>query len=220
MVLSACVLALGCSGGEGSSEGKTWFLVICFPRDQPSSEQVKIATKRLLETTTEFTDVEKYENGPLLAGGPGNADQSYFLFITLNKPTAVSVRNLSRDLFQEGFHAVTRQFLNIHDVTPHARGSAHGQLRRLVIFPVDIKDTERIQNLENAMKKLPSSIPAIQRFQWAAARENDVTKNRVDWCVVATFKDAAGRNEYLADPAYKEFEQLHKNGIVYEYIVD
>ena len=222
LALSVFVLTLGCGAGEGSSEGMSWQIVFFGLRETANPEQVQKATERFREISSnlsEIEEVERYEWGELLKGYGG---QSHCLLVTLRDPT--DPHDLSGDLhrssIEEGFHAVTVHITNVHDATPSARGSTRGHLRRIMLFPVGRGDVERASRLEEVMAELPSKIPAIERLQWGTEAESEATKRRstVRWCVLLTFADEAGRDACLADPAYKEFEEMYDRLSLSEYI--
>lgn len=79
-------------------------------------------------------------------------------------------------------------------------------LRHAVFFSFRESTTEaEIQEVVEAFRALPSKIDAIIDFSWGTNNSPEQLNDGFTHCFLLTFKDEAGRAEYLPHPAHKEF---------------
>ena len=220
LVLAVCVLMSGCSAGEGSSEGMSWHIFTFGPRDNAKPEQLASSAEKIREMPSKMSEVVRHEWGELLTPQKiYNGRYTHALLVTVADNGPVDVLDFLHAGHEGGYVGDHTHVTDIHDETPDAWGSTRGHLRRLMSTLVEIEDSERIQKLEAALNELPSKIPAIERLQWGVkGRHKHSDKNIDRWYVLFTFEDAAARDAFLADPAYKEFEKLLDRRDATEYI--
>jgi hypothetical protein len=82
-------------------------------------------------------------------------------------------------------------------------------LRHVVLFKFKEQTApEKIKELEDAFRALPGKIKAIQGLEWGTNVSVENKSEGFTHCFLVTFRDEAGRNEYLPHPAHKEFGAL------------
>jgi hypothetical protein len=90
-----------------------------------------------------------------------------------------------------------------------AQGKPGKVLRHVVLFKFKEQTApEKIKELEDAFRALPGKIKAIQSFEWGTNVSVENKSEGFTHCFLVTFRDEAGRNEYLPHPAHKEFGAL------------
>jgi hypothetical protein len=99
------------------------------------------------------------------------------------------------------FHTMTNA-----QQTPH-----QPVLRHVVMFGwKDGTDTNQINKIIAAFKKLPSKISLIKSFEWGTNNSPEGLAGGLTHCFLVTFTSAADRDAYLVHPAHKEFVSLLK----------
>lgn len=82
-------------------------------------------------------------------------------------------------------------------------------LRHAVFFGFrDSTSEEQIQEVVDAFRGLPEKIDAITDFAWGTNNSPEKLDDGFTHCFLLTFKDEAGRAEYLPHPAHKEFGKV------------
>jgi hypothetical protein len=85
-------------------------------------------------------------------------------------------------------------------------------LRHVVLFKFkDTASNEQVDAIVKAFGELPSQIPSIVEYQWGTDVSFNVwpdDANGFTHCFLVSFKDDAGRAEYLPHPAHKAFVDL------------
>ncbi len=105
--------------------------------------------------------------------------------------------------------------------SPQACGDAGWVLRHVVLFAFKPEATaEQVRSVETAFCALPSKIDAIHDFEWGT---NVSIENKADGfthCFVVSFRNEAGRAEYLPHPAHGEFVAVLRPHIDKVLVVD
>jgi len=216
-LLCVCALVIGCSPGEGSSEGMSWYFIKFGLRDGAKPEQVAAASKRISEIPRNVPGVVRHEWGKIEY--PKNQDVSHVLLLTVENgeyPTEFFDEMLG-DAFNEGFIIRPAVLPNLRDATPDARGSTDGHLRRFKYFGVDKADSGKAEKIEEILRKLPSKITAIERLQWGIML-NDESVSFQQWGVLFTFDGTSARDACLSNPEYKKLDELAGNGWAMEWV--
>ena len=82
-------------------------------------------------------------------------------------------------------------------------------LRHVVLFKFKPEVTEeQVAEVVTAFGQLPSKIDAIAGFEWGTDVSVEGKEKGLTHGFVVTFRDAAGRDEYLPHPAHQEFVKL------------
>lgn len=82
-------------------------------------------------------------------------------------------------------------------------------LRHVVLFKFKEDATkEQIQEVEKAFAQLPSKIDAIEDFEWGTNNSPEGHDKGFTHCFLVTFRDEAGRSEYLPHPAHQAFVKV------------
>lgn len=92
------------------------------------------------------------------------------------------------------------------DDTPEADVDPNRVLRHAVFF--SFKETtsdEKLQEIVDAFRALPSKIEEIIDFQWGTNNSPEKLDDGFTHCFLLTFKDEAGRAVYLPHPDHKAF---------------
>ena len=97
-----------------------------------------------------------------------------------------------------------------------------GQVLRHAVF-FSFKDTssaEEIQAVADAFRALPSKIPAIIGFGWGTNNSPEGLDDGFTHCFLLTFKDAAGRAEYLPHAEHKAFGDVLRPHMDQVFVID
>lgn len=79
-------------------------------------------------------------------------------------------------------------------------------LRHVVLFKFKEDATEeQIREIEEAFAELPSKIDAIHDFEWGVNNSPEGHDKGFTHCFLVTFRDEAGREEYLPHEAHQAF---------------
>lgn len=82
-------------------------------------------------------------------------------------------------------------------------------LRHAVFFSFrDTTTEEEVQEVVDAFRALPSKIDAIIDFAWGINNSPESLNDGFTHCFLLTFKDEAGRAEYLPHPEHKNFGKV------------
>ena len=96
-----------------------------------------------------------------------------------------------------------------------------GKLRHVVLFQFkDGTAPEKVKEIEDAFRKLPSRIPTVIDFEWGTNNSPEGLADGFTHCFLVTFKDDAGRAVYLPHPAHKEFVDLLKPHLEKVLVID
>jgi hypothetical protein len=88
-------------------------------------------------------------------------------------------------------------------------GSDSPLLRHVVLFKFkDSATTAEVNAIVEAFAQLPSKISSIVDYQWGTDVSIEGKANQFTHCFLVSFKDEAGREEYLPHPAHKDFVEL------------
>lgn len=94
-------------------------------------------------------------------------------------------------------------------------------LRHAVFFSFkETSSTEDIQAVADAFRALPSKIPAIIDFAWGTNNSPEGLDDGFTHCFLLTFKDAAGRAEYLPHPEHKAFGDVLRPHMDKVFVID
>lgn len=109
-----------------------------------------------------------------------------------------------------------------HSNDPATTEDRSGQvLRHAVFFSFKETATENdIKGVVTAFAELPSKIDSIIDFQWGTNNSPEGLDDGFTHCFLLTFKDEAGRAEYLPHPAHKAFGDVlrpHKDEV---FVID
>ena len=84
-----------------------------------------------------------------------------------------------------------------------------GKLRHVVIFKFkDGTSPEKIKEIEDAFRALPSKIPVVLDFEWGTNNSPEHHNQGFTHCFFLTFQDEAARAVYLPHPAHEAFKKL------------
>lgn len=100
-------------------------------------------------------------------------------------------------------------------------GNAGKVLRHVVMFR--FKDTatpEKIKEIEEAFRALPSKIPEIQDFEWGVDLKQGKSCDGFTHLFFVTFKDKAGLDVYSPHPAHKAFVEILKPYLDKCHVID
>lgn len=90
--------------------------------------------------------------------------------------------------------------------TANAEKTTPRVLRHVVLFKFKPEATpEQITKIEQAFAQLPSRIDSIQDFEWGVNNSPEGHDKGLTHCFLVTFRDEAGRDQYLPHPAHQEF---------------
>jgi len=82
-------------------------------------------------------------------------------------------------------------------------------LRHVVLFKFkEEAKPEQVKAVEEAFRALPKKIDAIEDFEWGTDVSVENKAAGFTHCFLVTFRDAAGRDEYLPHPDHQEFVKL------------
>ncbi|QDU38300.1 Stress responsive A/B Barrel Domain protein [Maioricimonas rarisocia] len=82
-------------------------------------------------------------------------------------------------------------------------------LRHVVLFKFKEDATkEQIREVEEAFAELPSKIDAIHDYEWGTNNSPEGHDKGFTHCFLVTFRDEAGRSEYLPHPAHQAFVKV------------
>jgi hypothetical protein len=82
-------------------------------------------------------------------------------------------------------------------------------LRHVVLFKFKDEATKaQVDTIVKAFGELPSKVPSVVDYQWGTDVSIEGKANGFTHCFLVTFKDEAGRAEYLPHPAHKAFVDL------------
>lgn len=82
-------------------------------------------------------------------------------------------------------------------------------LRHVVLFKFkDGTSSQQIREVENAFCALPGKIDAICDFEWGTDVSIENRQDGFTHCFVLTFRNEAGRSEYIPHPAHREFGKI------------
>ena len=82
-------------------------------------------------------------------------------------------------------------------------------LRHVVLFKFkDDASPMAVKAIEEAFRALPSQIPAVVDFEWGKDVSIEGKHQDFTHCFLVSFKDDAGREEYLPHPAHEAFVEL------------
>jgi len=96
-----------------------------------------------------------------------------------------------------------------------------GKLRHVVLFQYK-EDTapEKVKQIEDEFRKLPSRIPTIVDFEWGTNNSPEGLAGGFTHCFLVTFNDEAGRAVYLPHRAHQEFVALLKPHLEKVLVID
>ena len=77
-----------------------------------------------------------------------------------------------------------------------------------------------VQSVVNAFRDLPSKIDAITDFEWGVNNSPEGLDDGFTHCFLLTFKDGAGRAEYLPHEAHKAFGDVLRPHMKDVFVVD
>ena len=102
-----------------------------------------------------------------------------------------------------------------------ARKPSLGKLRHVVLFQFKEQTApERVKQIEDAFRQLPSKIPTVVDFEWGTNNSPEGLADGFTHCFLVTFKDEKGREVYLPHPAHQEFVGLLKPHLEKVLVVD
>lgn len=94
-------------------------------------------------------------------------------------------------------------------------------LRHVVLLKFrDGTSAQQIRDIENAFCALPGKIDAICDFEWGTDVSVENLQDGFTHCFVVTFRNEAGRSEYLPHPAHKEFGEMLRPHLDKVLVVD
>lgn len=94
-------------------------------------------------------------------------------------------------------------------------------LRHAVFFKFKEASSEaQIQEVVDAFRALPQKIDAIIDFQWGVNNSPEKLNDGFTHCFLLTFKDDAGRKEYLPHPAHKAFGDVLRPHMEDVFVID
>lgn len=97
-----------------------------------------------------------------------------------------------------------------------------GQVLRHAVF-FKFKETstdEQVTEVVDAFRALPGKIESIIDFAWGVNNSPEELNDGLTHCFLLTFKDAAGRAEYLPHPAHKEFGDVLRPHMERVFVID
>jgi hypothetical protein len=94
-------------------------------------------------------------------------------------------------------------------------------LRHVVLFKFkDESSPEDIKNVEDAFRGLATKIEAIYDFEWGTNNSPEGLDEGFTHCFLVTFKDEAGRAEYLPHPDHNAFVDILRPHLDKVLVVD
>ncbi len=94
-------------------------------------------------------------------------------------------------------------------------------LRHAVFFKFkDESSKEDVKNVVDAFRSLPSKIDSITDFQWGTNNSPEKMNDEFTHCFLLTFKDEAGRGEYLPHAAHKAFGDVLRPHMEKVFVID
>lgn len=94
-------------------------------------------------------------------------------------------------------------------------------LRHAVFFSFKEESTEaNIEEVVDAFRGLPKKIPAIIDFAWGTNNSPEGLDDGFTHCFLLTFKDEAGREEYLPHPEHKAFGDVLRPHMKDVFVID
>ena len=94
-------------------------------------------------------------------------------------------------------------------------------LRHVVMFQFnEDASVDDVQKVEEAFAELPKKIAAIQDFEWGTNNSPEGLNDGLTHCFLVTFKDEAGRAEYLPHPAHQAFVDILKPHLKKATVID
>ena len=102
-----------------------------------------------------------------------------------------------------------------------AKKAQLGKLRHVVLFQFkEGTAPEKVKEIEDAFRKLPSKIPTVVDFEWGTNNSPEGLADGFTHCFLVTFNDDAGRQVYLPHPAHKEFVGILKPHLEKVLVID
>ena len=96
-----------------------------------------------------------------------------------------------------------------------------GTLRHVVLFQFkDGTAPEKVKEIEDAFRQLPSKIPTVIDFEWGTDNSPEGLADGFTHCFLVTFKDDASRKVYLPHPAHQAFVELLKPHLEKVLVID
>ncbi|MEZ6061748.1 MAG: Dabb family protein [Planctomycetaceae bacterium] len=106
----------------------------------------------------------------------------------------------------------------VANITPPQPGQV---LRHAVFFSFkDESSEEDVQSVVNAFRELPSKIDSIIDFEWGTNNSPEGLDDGFTHCFLLTFKDGAGRAEYLPHEAHKAFGDVLRPHMKDVFVID
>lgn len=100
-------------------------------------------------------------------------------------------------------------FANTNDVGAAPGDNAKGKLRHVVLFKYKEGTAKKdIKTIVNAFRQLPKKIDSIIDFEYGENNSPEGLDQGYTHVFLVTFKDDAGRAEYLPHPAHKAFVDI------------
>ncbi len=94
-------------------------------------------------------------------------------------------------------------------------------LRHMVLFKFnDSTSTQKINEIEQAFKALPSKIPEIHAYEWGLNNSPEGLDKGFTHCFFITFKSEEDRAAYLPNPDHQAFVALLEGHIADVLVVD
>ena len=95
-------------------------------------------------------------------------------------------------------------------------------LRHVVLFKFkDDTNPEKLKEIENEFRALPSKIDAIYDFEWGTDVSVEGKSQGFTHCFLVTFRSEADRDTYLRHPAHEAFRAVMRphleKGLVIDY---
>ncbi len=98
---------------------------------------------------------------------------------------------------------------SVHTTECVSEGKESRGLRHVVMFKFkDGTSNQQIREIEDAFRALPGKIDAICDFEWGTDVSIENRHAGFTHCFLVTFRNEAGRAEYIPHPAHKEFGQI------------
>ena len=96
-----------------------------------------------------------------------------------------------------------------------------GKLRHVVLFKFkEGTSPEKIKEIEDAFRALPSQIPEVLDFEWGTNNSPEGHAQGFTHCFFLTFRDADGRAAYLPHPAHEAFKKLVRPCLEKALVID
>ena len=96
-----------------------------------------------------------------------------------------------------------------------------GKLRHAVLLQFkEGTAPEKVNEIEEEFRKLPSKIPTIVDFEWGTNNSPEGLAQGFTHCFLVTFNDEAGRAVYLPHQAHQEFVGLLKPHLEKVLVID